>query len=114
MKYACLIYETGKLIDEQRDMAESVYAEYGKLAQEAAARNAMTGGAELTGTGSATTVRMRDGKRVITDGPYAETKEVLTGFMIFECASLDEALDWAARIPSARWGSVEVRPVLEH
>ena len=60
---------------------------------------------------AATTVRVSDGKRVLTDGPFAETKEVLTGFFLFECASLDEAIDWAAQLPTSRYGSVEVRPV---
>ena len=61
---------------------------------------------------TATTVRVREGKRVITDGPYAETKEWLGGFYTFECASLDEALDWAAKIPGAAYGSIEVRPIM--
>jgi hypothetical protein len=72
----------------------------------------MVDGAPLQLPETATTVRMRDGKRVVTDGPFAETKEWLAGFYTFECASLDEALDWAAKIPGAYYGSIEVRPLM--
>jgi hypothetical protein len=115
MQYVCLIYEDGKPRDRlDPDAVQKMYDEYGKLGQEAAQKGVMRGGNELTGVSSATSVRLRDGKRLVTDGPFAETKEVLTGFMIFECASLDEALDWASKIPSAKWGTIEVRPVVEH
>jgi hypothetical protein len=63
-------------------------------------------------TGSATSVRVRDGQTEITDGPFAVTKEVLAGYYILDCADLDEALEQAARLPMARWGTVEVRPVM--
>jgi hypothetical protein len=72
----------------------------------------MVDGAPLQGVETATTVRMREGKRVVTDGPFAETKEFLGGFYTFECATLDEALDWAAKIPGAKYGSIEVRPIM--
>ncbi len=114
MRYVCLIYENGNLQDTQPDTAQAVYGEYYKLAEDARKQGVMRESADLSDLNSATTVRVRDGKRLLTDGPFAETKEVLTGFFSFECNSLDEALDWAARIPSARWGSIEVRPVIEH
>lgn len=114
MRYVCLIYENGKLEDTHPDTAQAIYGEYYKLTEDARNKGVMRESADLSDLSSATTVRLREGKRLLTDGPYAETKEVLTGFFSFECASLDEALDWAARIPSARWGSVEVRPVIEH
>ncbi len=69
-------------------------------------------GERLAMSSSATTVRVRDGKRLITDGPYAETKEVLGGYYIIECDNLDEALEAAARCPGALWGSIEVRPII--
>jgi hypothetical protein len=72
------------------------------------------GGEGLEPTSSATTVRVRDGERVLSDGPFAETKEQLGGFYLLECASLDEAIDWAAKIPGASTGSVEVRPVMNY
>jgi hypothetical protein len=62
---------------------------------------------------SATTVRVRDGERELTDGPFATTKEILGGYYVLECADLDEALRHAARLPIARWGSVEVRPIMD-
>ena len=68
-------------------------------------------GMPLDFTTSATTVRVRDDERVITDGPFAETKEQLGGFYVLECKDLDEALDWAAKCPGALYGSVEVRPI---
>jgi hypothetical protein len=66
----------------------------------------------LRSTESATSVRVRGGDTEITDGPFAVTKEVLAGYYLLECADLDEALRWAARLPMARWGTVEVRPVV--
>ena len=68
-------------------------------------------GNELGRTRDATTVRVRDDETLVTDGPYAEVKEALGGFYVLECASMDEAVDWAARIPGAEHGAVEVRPV---
>ena len=70
-------------------------------------------GERLASSGSATTVRVRDGERLITDGPFAETKEVLGGYYIIECADLDQALEAAARCPGAIGGSVEVRPLVQ-
>ena len=71
------------------------------------------GGEALTPASTATTLRIRDGKRMVTDGPFIESKEVLGGFYLIDCASVDEALDWAARLPDATIGSIEIRPVLD-
>jgi hypothetical protein len=71
------------------------------------------GGEALTPSATATTLRIRDGKRMVTDGPFIESKEVLGGFYLIDCASVDEALDWAARLPDARIGSIEIRPLLD-
>jgi len=73
---------------------------------------ALVGGEALQGTETATTVQVRNGERVVTDGPFIESKEVLGGFYLIDVADLDAALGWAARIPNARFGSVEVRPVM--
>ena len=76
----------------------------------------LRGGHALYPTATATTVRVPDGKGgdpIVSDGPYAETKEALTGYFLLECADLDEALDWAAKIPGAATGSIEVRPVID-
>ncbi len=88
-------------------------AAYGKFSEEVNGRGMMRGGARLRPTTAATTVRVRDGKTMLTDGPFAETKEQLGGFYILDCKDLDEALAYAAKIPSANGGSIEVRPVWE-
>ena len=82
-----------------------------RSADEAEAAGVLAGGNELGSTRDATTVRVRDDETLVTDGPYAEVKEALGGFFLLECESMDEALDWAARIPGAEHGAVEVRPV---
>jgi hypothetical protein len=70
---------------------------------------------QLSDPTTATTVTVRDGRRIVSDGPFAETKEVLGGYYLFNCANLDEALDWAAKCPAASsGGKVEVRPIVEH
>jgi hypothetical protein len=73
----------------------------------------MLGANALENVESAVTVKLRDGARIVTDGPFAETKERLGGYYLFDCADMAEALDLAARIPAARYGTIEVRPVLE-
>lgn len=87
-------------------------AEYGEFSAAAAA--VIRGGAALYPTATATTVRAtaKGGEAIVTDGPYAETKEALTGFYLFECADLDEAIGWAAQLPAAWNGAVEVRPLI--
>jgi len=82
------------------------------LAADARKRGAYLTSEAIGGTENATTVRVRDGQALTTDGPFAETKEVLGGFYILECKDLDEAIDYAARIPDAINGSVEIRPVM--
>jgi hypothetical protein len=90
---------------------EAAYAKYAAVATDASAAGVMVGGNELGSVRDATTVRVRDDETLVTDGPYAEVKEALGGFFIFECESMDDALDWAARIPAAEYGAIEVRPV---
>jgi hypothetical protein len=86
---------------------------YGAYVERLKAAGAYVDGSPLAETSSATTVRIRDGKRAITDGPFAETKEVLGGFFVVKCAALDEAIELAADCPGAAFGSVEVRPMLD-
>jgi hypothetical protein len=90
---------------------EAVYARYRSFA-EAAGEKVVTG-AELARTRAATTVRVRDGETIVTDGPFAETKEQLGGFYVLDCDSLDEAGDLATKIPGAEWGAVEIRAAHE-
>ena len=112
MQYMALIYadEAGwdTLTDEQR---QDMRGRYGALADAAQKAGVMAGGDELAATRDATTVRVRADETLVTDGPYAELKEALGGYFLFECASMEEAVDWAARIPAAEHGAVEVRPV---
>ena len=90
----------------------TVYQEYGQLIQELTAKGKFLGGNQLKPTTTATTVRVRDGKRVVTDGPFAETKEQLGGYFLVNANDLDEAIAIAARIPAARTDCIEVRPVV--
>ena len=115
MKYLCLIY------DVERDMAAKTKAEMDALMGEYFAftegirqSQHMIAGEGLQPTHAATTVRVRNGKTLTTDGPFAETKEQLGGFYLIEARDLNEAIQIAARIPSARFGSVEVRPVMDY
>jgi len=117
-QYAVLIYEQGdpdwSILDTPDKQA--VMGEYGAFGAAAAAAAVMRGGAALYPTTTATVVQVRGGRggeTVTSDGPFAETKEVLTGFYQLECADLDEAVGWAAQIPAARTGKVEVRPVIQ-
>lgn len=112
MQYLALIHtdeEAWLRLGEQERSA--VYDRYRSLSDDARAAGVLVDGAELAPVASATTVRVRDGKTLVSDGPYAEVKEALGGYFVFECATIDEALDWAARIPAATTGAVEVRPV---
>lgn len=109
--YAAMIYTAD--VDWSAPEQAAEMAEYGAFSQAAAA--VMRGGAALYPTSTATTVRVKGGKGgevLSTDGPYVESKEVLTGFVLLECADLDEALALAAQIPAAWNGAVEVRPVI--
>lgn len=108
--YAAIIYTTD--VDWTAPEHAAEMAEYGEFGASAAA--IMRGGAALYPTATATTVRVSEkgGDVVATDGPYAETKEALTGFFVLECADLDEAIARAATIPAAWNGAVEVRPVI--
>ncbi|WP_395693769.1 YciI family protein [Nocardioides sp.] len=107
--YAAIIYTSD--VDWTEPQYADQMAEYGAFGAAAAA--VIRGGAALYPTSTATQVRVdAAGETVSSDGPYAETKEALTGFYLLECADLDEAIAWAARIPAARDGVVEVRPVI--
>src|SRR5215210_7717278 len=115
MKYLCTIYgDESHWGDVTPEQSAEVMAAYTAFSEEAANAGVMLGGEGLEPTSSATTIRVRDGERVLSDGPFAETKEQLGGFYLLECGSLDEAIEWAAKIPGAASGSVEVRPVMNY
>jgi hypothetical protein len=112
VEYMALIYADEaaweRFSDDEREAAYEQYREFANAAGDA---GVLVAGEELGPTASATSVRVRDGKQLVTDGPYAEAKEALGGYFILDCASFDEAVAWAARIPAATHGAVEVRPV---
>jgi hypothetical protein len=111
MKYMLLIYLDEKALDE--DERQACYAESLQLANEIHQRGLYLGANPLQPTSMATSVRVRDGKRLVTDGPFAETREQLGGYFLIEAENLDQAISVAARIPMARKGTVEIRPVIE-
>jgi hypothetical protein len=114
MQYLLLIYDNeAKLNALPPAQLVDIYAEYGGLTQSLKNSGHFLAGRQLHPVTQATTVRVKDGKQTVTDGPFAETKEQLGGFYMVEAADLDEAVAIAARIPSARTGSIEVRPLVE-
>ena len=111
MKYLLAIYEDEKRWGSlKEDAMNAELGEYYAFGEQF--KQAIQGGEALQPTATATTVRVRDGKRLTTDGPFAETKEQLGGFYLVEAKDLDEAIAMAEKLPGARFGSVEVRPVM--
>ena len=114
MHYVLLIYqdEAARAQWNQEQLAAEFQA-YNIYTEEAAKSGALQSGSALMPTNSATTVRVRNGRTLTTDGPFAETKEQLGGFYLMNCKDLDEAIALAAKIPAAADGSIEIRPVME-
>ena len=110
MKYLAMIWTEWK--DEQEfDLQEAT--RYREFATEAARAGVLAGGDALHHPSASTTVRVRDDQDLLTDGPFAETKEQINGYFVLECPDLDQAIAWARRIPGARHGAIEIRPILE-
>src|SRR5437660_10918456 len=108
MQYLMLIYHTETEFGKTSESDQAViYQEYGQLREDLVAKGKFLGGNQLAMTTMATTVRVRDGKRVVTDGPFADTKEQLGGYFLIDANDLDEAITNTARIPSARAGKSE-------
>jgi hypothetical protein len=113
MKYLCLIYdEEKKLEGMSKEESDAFMGEYFAFTEDIKKSGHYVDGNALQGVETATTVRVRSGKTATTDGPFAETKEQLGGYYMIEARDLNEAIQVAARIPSARIGSVEVRPIM--
>jgi hypothetical protein len=115
MKYLCLVYQEEK--QEQhvpREQIEQAKKDYWAFAEGIKQSGNYLGSHGLQHTDQATTVRLRNGKLSTTDGPFAETKEQLGGYFLIEAKDRDEAIQIASRIPSAKWGSIEVRPVWDN
>jgi hypothetical protein len=113
MRYALLIYTEESTEQPTAEVMRSVMEAYNAFGDHIRARGAFEAGEALDSVTTATTVRVRDGKTLTTDGPFAETKEALGGFYIVEAADLDEAIGYAAMIPGAQQGSIEIRPIYD-
>jgi hypothetical protein len=113
MKYLLLIYENENGYEGMSEAEQgAIFGEYMQLSADLKASGKYLGAEPLQPTATASTVKVRGGKSLVTDGPFAETKEQLGGFYLVEAENLDDALAIAARIPGARYGGVEVRPVM--
>ena len=115
MRFLLVIYgDERRLATRDEGTAKAEIDAYWALDNEATEKGVFVDSAGLYPTGAARTLRIRDGARTVTDGPFAETKEQLGGFYLLECDSIDEALEWAAKVPAASTGSVEVRQVMDY
>lgn len=113
MKYLLLIYEDEiRFTKQSKTELEQMMGEYGQFTKSIIDGGQFQAGAQLQPVASATSVRVRDGKRLLTDGPFAETREQLGGYYLIDAKDLDEAIGIAERIPSARFGTIEVRPLV--
>jgi hypothetical protein len=114
MQYMLLIFDDERvwagMSEEERG---KLYEAYGAFTNEVRDSGALVNADQLQSSGTATLVRVRDGETLTTDGPFAETKEQLGGYYLIDVESLDEAIEWAAKIPSAAKGAIEVRPVVQ-
>ena len=113
MKYMLLIYGDPSLAPKTQAEGEAMHADYGVFTEKIQASGEMQSGDPLQGVDTATSVRVRDTKTLTTDGPFAETKEQLGGFYIVDVPHLDRALELAAQCPGARYGTIEVRPIMD-
>jgi len=116
MRYMFLIYSQELPSGVPPEEREPIMRAHSAVMEESARKGVLLGASPLKPTSTATTVRMTGGKPVITDGPFAETKETLAGYYIIDCANLDEAIEWAKRIPSnckGASGCIEIRPIAE-
>jgi hypothetical protein len=115
MKYVLAIYgDESARANATAEQGIAMMQAYETLTREMEEAGVLVAGEGLQPTSTATTVRVRDGERLLTDGPFAETREALAGFYLVEVSELDRALAWAAKIPHAQLGSIEVRPVLDY
>jgi hypothetical protein len=111
MKYMLLFYSNEATVPEN---SAELYAVWQNVMKEATAAGVLLSSNGLAPVSNATTVRVRENKTLTTDGPFAETHEQLGGFFLVECKDLDEAVAWAAKIPHAKYGSIEIRPLWDN
>jgi hypothetical protein len=113
MQYMLLIYNDPSGWETMSEAEQGqIYGAYGTFTEELQASGKMVAGDALQDISTATSVRVRDGQTLTTDGPFAETKEVLGGYYLIDVDTLDEALEWAAKLPGSSYGTVEVRPLV--
>jgi hypothetical protein len=112
MQYMLLIYGSGDWQSIPAEQRQAITQEYFTFTEELRASGKMVAGDALQPISTATSVRVRDGETLTTDGPFAETKEVLGGYYLIDVDTLDEALEWGAKVPGAQFGTIEVRPVV--
>jgi hypothetical protein len=114
MKYLLLIYTPESVeANMPKEEAEAYMGRYYAFTKETRDRGLFVAGEALQSIATATTVRVRDGQSIVTDGPFAETKEQLGGYYLLDCKDLDEAIEMAGKIPGAAHGSIEIRPIME-
>jgi hypothetical protein len=114
VQYLMLIYgDENAKTNAPKEALDAMMRDYAAYTQEMQEAGVRLGGEILHPTSSATTVRVQDGKPVVTHGPFAETTEQLGGYYVLNCNNLDEATEWAAKCPGARFGSIEVRPIVD-
>ena len=115
MKYLLTIYvDQSGMENMPSDQGRQITQSYAAFGEEGTRAGVILGGEGLRSASTATTVRVRDGERLVSDGPFIETKEALAGYYLVECDNLDEAIGWAEKIPGAATGAVEVRPVMNY
>ncbi|MEQ8674721.1 MAG: YciI family protein [Aggregatilineales bacterium] len=114
MKYIMLMYSNPSAGPQTEEEGEASAPKWYGLLQEGKKAGALVDNQGVMPESDATTVRIRDGKSVITDGPFAETHEQFGGYFVFECENLDEAIAWAEKIPTVEYGSIEIRPLYSH
>ena len=113
MQYMLLIYNSPNAWDSMSEEEQGqVFGEYGTFTEELQNSGKLVAGDALQPIATATSIRVRDGETLTTDGPFAETKEVLGGYYLIDVESLDEALEWGAKVPGSKYGTIEVRPVV--
>jgi len=112
MQFMALIYSAEDAGASYEGGMEKMMADYNKFGEAAKAAGVMVTGDALQPISTATSIRVRNGKADLTDGPFAETKEQLGGYYLLECKDLDQAIEWAQKIPTATYGTIEVRPVV--
>jgi hypothetical protein len=115
VKFLAIIYNDESLYaNASPEDIGAIFAAHGKFGEDSREAGVFAGGEGLQGTSTATTVRVRDGERLLTDGPYAELKEQIGGYYVLDCKDLDDALNWASQIPEAQSGAIEVRPIMDY